>query len=335
MGSSTHTKMTTRSRALSKTMIDWTWAKRVFTGIGQALLGANKALQDNFLKVLGCFKKNSEAAKKSTAHAQSYEMVDQVIDGLVKGIKFIFSYPKAIMAYICKFKKNIAVWISKMFSMRRLRKYRRMMENGQSLSLSQLKAYKSAWSIKGALKSAGSYLKKGTKFVIKGFKYVGGKAWTLASKVLLPFLKKHFATLKTFLIAIRDSFFSENSFLGKLVDCGKSIGAKVMDKIKNFWAKLKAKYAAYKGIYGLGAPYVALYGFDLIFEAVCDKVVSKDLVKQSTIIIDVKEPKHTKEETVAGGNIMGTAVKFVNNAKSNVQDIINEALKKQNAGKKN
>ena len=247
--SSTSTKMTTRSRALSKTMIDWTWAKRVFTGIGQALLGAGSALQNNFLKILGCFKGKAEAAKKSKspANAQSYEMVDQVIDGLVKGIKFLFSFPKAIMEYICKFKKNIAVWISKLFSMRRLRKYRRMMENGQSLSLSQLKAYKSAWSFKGAMKSAGSYLKKGTKFMIKGVKYVGGAAWTVASKVLLPFLKKHFATLKTFLIAIRDSFFSENSFLGKLVDCGKQIGAGVMDKIKNFWAKLKAKYAAYKG----------------------------------------------------------------------------------------
>ena len=127
---SSNTKSTTRSRALSKTKIDFTWIRRIISGIGQSILGANKALQDNFLKVLGCFKGKTDAAKKGSAGEKSYHMIDQVIQGLVKGINFLFSFPKAIMGYICKFKRNIAVYISSMFSMRRLMKYRRMMENG-------------------------------------------------------------------------------------------------------------------------------------------------------------------------------------------------------------
>jgi len=327
--SSTNTRSTIKSRALSKTKIDLTWARRIISGVGNALLGANKSLQDNFLKVIGCFKGKATTAKKNSVDQKSYELTDSIINGLVRGVKFIFSFPKAIMGYLCKFKRNIAVYISQLFSMRRLRKYRRMMENGQSLSLSQLRAYKSAWSFKGALKSAGSFLKKGASFAWKGVKYIGGKAWKLAAKIILPFIKKNFEKIKALLVVLRDSFFSKDSFLGKLVDCSKQLGKKFLDAVKGFWNKLKAKYAAYKGIYGLGAPYVALSGFDLLFEAVCNKVVVKELVTASNKVLDSQKKKDSREQTIQGGYILGTSVKFLEKAKSNVQDIINAALKKQ------
>ena len=238
---------------------------REINGIGQAILGANKALQDKFMDILGCYKgtaKPSPAAPAGGVQSTFYKIFDKTISGIVAGVKFIFQVPSAILGYICKFKTNIVQYISSLFALKKLKKYRRMMENGQSLSLAQLRKYKASWgflsSIKNGLSSVGNAVGGAIKSVGNGLNYVGGALWNVALNVIGPFFKEHFETIKAAMIAIRDSFFGEDSFVGKLVSCANKLSSSVWVAIKDFFGKLKERYLRYTGISGIGLPYVAL-----------------------------------------------------------------------------
>jgi hypothetical protein len=333
----------TRSRALSKTKMDFTLIKRVFSGIGQAIMGANQALIDKFFKILGCFKGQNNNKPTTAAGGTGYEIFDKTIDGIVKAINWVMAFPKAIMGYICKFKKNIVQYISKLFAMKRLRKYRRMMENGKSLSLSQLRRFRLNWSLLGGIKSIGnavggglkaigSGLASGANAIGAGLKYVGGAAWELAVKIIGPFLQKHWATIKSAMIAIRDSFFGEDSFVGKLVSCAQSLSKDVYDSIKAFFDKLKERYLRYKGIYGLGLPYITLYGANMLFDLVCDATVKTQMTTVAKAHEDAQAKKDKREETIQGGKIFGYLMSFSTNYRSEFHDTINKALEAQKKG---
>ena len=328
--SSSNTRSTTRSRALSKTKMDFSLIKRIFNGIGQAIMGANQALKDKFFTMLGCFKQTSATPKTGVA-GTSYAMFDKTIDGIVVGLKWLLAVPRAIFSYICKFKKNVVQYISSLFAVKKLRKYRKMIENGQSLSLAQLKKYRSAWGFMSALKSAGNFISSNIKKVASvagsSLKFVGGALWNLAKNILYPFVKKHWATIKTAMIAIRDSFFGKNSFIGKLVACAETVSTTVLDEIKTFFNKLKERYQRYKGIYGLGLPYVALYGADMLFTAVCDANLSTDLKATANEVQKAEKEKDQRTETIAGGKLFGSLMKFSTKFTSDFSEKITAAIK--------
>jgi len=328
-----------RSRALSKTKLDFTLIRRMFSGIGQAIMGANQALIDKFFKILGCFKGKNNVPS-SNIGGTTYQIFEKTMNGISTAINWVFSFPKAIMSYICQFKKNIVTYISKLFAMKKLRKYRRMMENGQSLSLSQLRKYRLNWSILGGLKSIGSGIKNGVSAIgsgIKsgvsaigsGLKIVGGALWNIAIKVVGPFLQKNWENIKSAMIAIRDSFFGEDSFVGKLVTCAQSLSKSVYDSIKGFFEKLKERYMRYKGIYGLGLPYITLYGADMLFDAVCNTTLSDNLKNIVKSRDDAKTTKNQKEEIIQGGKIFGSILKYSTDFRSTFHDTINDAIKAQ------
>ena len=74
----------------------------------------------------------------------------------------------------------------------------------------------------------------------------------------------------------------------------------------------------YKGISGLGLPYVIIYGADMLFESMCDKVVSKTLLDTSKAMIEANSTKDKKTQTVAGGKLIGTLFNFQTNFKSSL-----------------
>lgn len=312
--------------------MDFSLIKRIFSGIGQVIMGAGTALEKKFLTMLGCFKQNqATAAPKTGVAGTSYALFDKTIDGLVVGLKWLLAVPRAIFGYICKFKKNVVQYISSLFAVKKLRKYRKMIENGQSLSLAQLKKYRSAWGFMSSLKSAGNFISSSIKKVASvagsGLKFVGGALWNLAKNILYPFLKKHWATIKTAMIAIRDSFFGKNSFIGKLVACAEASSDTVMDAIKGFFNKLKERYQRYKGIYGLGLPYVALYGADMLFTAVCDANLSTDLKATANEVEKAEKDKDQRTETIAGGKLFGSLMKFSTTFTSDFSEKITAAIK--------
>lgn len=333
--SSSNTRSTTR-RALSKTKMDFSLIKNIFHGVGQAILGGGKALQDKFFSMLGCFKQDHSATKPtSTVGAATNQLFHKTIDGLVIGLKWLLAVPRAIFGYVCKFKKNVVQYISSLFAAKKLRKYRRMVEAGQSLSLSQLKKYRASWGflsgITNGLKAAGNFVasnvSKVAKVVGSSLKYVGGKLWELAKTVLMPFIKKHWDTIRTATIAIRDSFFGKNSFIGKLVACADKVSGDVIDSIKSFFNKLKERYQRYKGIYGLGLPYVALYGIDMLFTAVCDANLGKSMQETALKIQAAEKVKEAKTETILGGHLFGTIMKFSTSFRSDFSEKITAAIK--------
>ena len=329
--SSSNTRSTTRSRALSKTKMDFSLIKRIFNGIGQAIMGANKALQDKFFTMLGCFKPAESKKPASTVGQASYKLFDKTIDGIVIGLKWLLAVPKAIFGYICKFKKNVVQYISSMFAAKKLRKYRMMMERGQSLSLSQLKKYRASWGFLSSIKSGVNFISSSVKKVASvagsALKYVGGKLWELAKNILYPFIKKHWATIKTAMIAIRDSFFGKDSFIGKLVACAEKVSGSVIDSIKAFFLKLKERYERYKGIYGLGLPYIALYGADMLFTAVCDLTLQTDLGDSADKVKAAEVAKDQRTETIMGGKLFGHIMKFSTSFRSDFSDKITAAIK--------
>jgi len=123
----------------------------------------------------------------------------------------------------------------------------------------------------------------------------------MAMGVIKPLIDKYWLQIKEGLLAIRDAFFSKDSFFGKLIDCRKKISTNLFNSVKDFFSKLQEKWKMYKGISGLGLPYVILYGADMLFESMCDKVVSKSLLEESKAIIDANSAKDKNTEHVTGG----------------------------------
>lgn len=201
-----------------------------------------------------------------------------------------------------------------------------MVESGQTLSLSKLRRYKSAWSFLGIIKSAGDTISN-------GFIYLGGKLWNMAFKVLIPFLKKYWPTIKNAMIAIRDSFFGKNSLIGKMVACSNTLSTKVIDAIKSFFGKIKERYNRFKGIYALGLPYVSLYGSDMLFSALCDANIRSELKESTQKITEAENKKNQKKETIQGGKLFGIMMKFSTSFHSDFSDKIDAAIKADKANK--
>ena len=315
------TRSQNKNKSLSKTKMDFSLIKRIFRGIGNAIMGSNEALRNKFFTMLGCLKETTAApSTTSGARGAAYQFFDKTVDGIATAIKWLLSFPKAILGYICKWKKNIVQWISSKFAQKSLKKYRRMIEEGQTLNLSKLKKMRSAWSFIGAIKKVGT-------FVLSPLKYVGGALWKFALSYLAPFLKKHWKTINTAMIAIRDSFFGKNSLIGKMVACSETINAKVVTAITNFFGKIKEKYQRFKGIYGLGLPYVALYGGDMLFTAICNVTLSTELTKVADKIQKAELSKNQARETIAGGRLFGELMKFSTTFESDFKDRITVAIK--------
>lgn len=335
---SAHVSMKSQSRgkALSRTKGFINKVLDFFKGIGQAIVGGNKALQDNFLKLFGCFKGKSatvKAAGKGSTMDTTYKYVNLVADKIVVGIKFIFSAPKAILNFLCQYRKKIVLYISYLFMGEQKAKYRRMLENGQALSLKQLRKYREA-GIFTSIKNFGSkgfnFMKKGFKKVYGGIKWVGGKTWNLIWKKIGPFLMKYWKYIKQAIVALKDLFLGPDSFLVKIVECGKEITAKAWDALKSFWEKLKQRWARFQQIYRLSTFYKVLYFGDFVFASVCNDKLSADIIAAAKKQQEADKNKNIHDEIKYNGEVTGNLMKLANSfeKQSGISKEIDAAIKK-------
>lgn len=330
----TTSKITRRSssRALSKNKFDFSYIKNILRGWMNVILKGKKSLENKILEVVGCYKPENKPAPAAAPSAPAQQsgylatIFEKILDGLARGIKFIFNLPSTIMGYVCKYKNTIVEYVSKLFALKKIRKYRMMVENGHRLTLRQLRKYRESW---GFLSSITNAVKSAASFVASGVKKIGGGLLQLALKVVGPFFKKHFETIKTVMISLRDLFFGENSFVGRLIKCAGKLSKDLWNSIKSFFNKLKERYQRYTGIWGLGLPYVAMYGIDMLFSAVCDKVVAKDFTETVTKYEAAENAKDAKEETTQGGKLLGNLMNFSLTFRSQFSEKITKALKEQ------
>lgn len=337
--------------ALSKNKQVVEQVKGFFKGLGEIISGGNEAFKDNFFKLLNCYNDEQKKLKLTKMEEEgrnkirkSYKTIDWALDKIVNFVHFFFGLPRLLVKYMCKFRKNVILWIANRFSKERILKYRRMMEGGQSLSLNQLRRMQMHKGFFKSIKSLGSSIYNGVKYVgskmmnvgkyftssaWKGIKYIGGKSWAIASKYIVPFLENIISYLNSVSKAIKLSFFGKDSFMGRLIECSIYLTKTVKKRVMEYWDNLVERIKRYNEIKKLGLPYIILYGFDFLFASVCDDKLAEDLVNLSGEVGKFDKNKEHEKELVSKGKIMGHITNFQINFKSDFEGVIStEMLKK-------
>lgn len=338
-------KYQNRGKALSRTKGVFAFLKNLLKGLGAGVFGATSALQDNFLKMLGCFKKKSATLVNAPADGAmntTYSAVDKGIGMLAEGIKKIFSVISAsTLGLICKARKTVIIYIAKFWNWIKLRKYRRMIESGKTLTLKQLRKYRLSWGFGGILNSAVSLYKStknlGKKIGSIAYKKISNfsnKAFNWILNTLKPFIMKHWATIKSVITAIKGVFLGPDSFLVKLVECSKTVASNVWNAIKDFWKDLKEKYERYVKIYSLPPFYIALYGIDILSAVICNDDLAADLQAKAAKIETAQKSNDHNTEVQTGAAIVGKIMKFQTEYKSTISSDITDALKSMADGNK-